>query len=629
MRVLSQQHISADTPRGANLVGNGATFRVWAPEAHKVYLRLPSTNDRFLLEERDDGHWTGFVEGLTDGEEYIFHVEGETGASDKRDPYARELTPVWPDPLCIVRDPHRYRWRSDDFRPPHFHELVIYQLHVGAFFGPRMWQRPAKFLDVAVHAGHLAQLGVNAVQFLPIVEFRTMFSMGYNGTDYFSPENDYAIAGEPELQTYVMALNELFTERGAEPVTLDECRGSMAQFKVLIDVLHLYGIAVILDVVYNHAGGDFGTQSINFFDLQRDDRLYFGEGTWAGGNVFAFDRQEVREFLIDNAIFWLTEHRLDGLRYDEVSVIDRHGGWDFCRELTRAVRHAKPSAFQNAEYWPVNTWITREVSSGGAGFDATQHDGLRNTVRAAVKQASFGMEAPADMHAVARTIELPAFAPWQAVTCVENHDLVSDREGEDRGPRIPALADPSDHRSKYARGRSRVAVALTLTARGIPMLFMGQEILENERWSDDREPWNLISWEWLEQRDVVSTEFLRFTREAIALRRRFEALQRGHARTTHVRDDARVVAFHRWLDHGGDVIVVASLNDSHLFDYRIGFPFAGEWQEVFNSNAYDHDPIGGRAGNYGRIVAHEKPMHGFTASAAIAVPAGSVVVFAR
>jgi 1,4-alpha-glucan branching enzyme len=617
---------SIDAPPGANLTGDGAAFRVWAPAAHSVSLILD--DEQVPLERQDDGYWTGFVSGLEDGDEYMFHVNGDAGAREKRDPFARELTPKWPDSRCILRDPDRYRWRSDGFRTPSFHDFILYQLHVGAFFGPRLSHRPAKFLDVATHVDHLASLGITAVQLLPVVEFRTMFSMGYNGTDYFSPEMDYAVHDEEELASYVEQLAPLFTSRGAEALTIDECRGAYAQFKVLIDLLHLHGIAVTLDVVYNHAGGDFDPKSMYFFDLQHDDSLYFTKQGWAGGLVFAFWKREVRDLLIRNARYWLTEFRLDGLRYDEVSVIDHEGGapgWEFCKELSTAVRETKPSALQNAEYWPVNTWIVRETSRGGAGFDATQHDGLRDTVRKAVAQASRGMEAPLDLDAIAASLELRDFAPRQAVTCVENHDVVSDKDGIGRGPRIPALADGSDHRSPWARGRSRVAVALTLTAPGIPMLFMGQEILENERWSDDREPWNLISWEWLEQDDPVAAGFLRFTREAVALRRRFEALRRGSSRVHHVHNGNRVLAFHRWLEDGGDVIVVASLNDATLLDYRIGFPVAGEWREVFNSAAYDGDP----AGNMGRVVADGQPLHGFEASAAIVIPANSVVVFGR
>jgi len=196
--------------------------------------------------------------------------------------------------------------------------------------------------------------------------------------------------------------------------------------------------------------------------------------------------------------------------------------------------------------------------------------------------------------------------------------------------RIAALADESNHRSWYARSRSRVATALLLTAPGIPMLFMGQEFLEDKQWSDNPGSPNLIYWQGLESGDKSMVDHLRFTQDAIRLRWSQPALRGESIRVFHVHNGNRVVAFHRWIeDAGQDVVVVASLSDATYRGYSIGFPGPGRWIEVFNSDVYDNwvNPL--VAGNGGGVVADGGPMHGFATSSSIVIPANGVVVFAR
>ncbi|HVS00346.1 MAG TPA: alpha amylase C-terminal domain-containing protein [Thermoanaerobaculia bacterium] len=637
---LPQTHITPHTLIGGRLVpGGGATFRAWAPAASRVHVTGTfnqwTRDDSSLLVKNPDGRWTGFVADAKTGDEYLFHVEGEGSQGNKRDPYACELilSPAWPHCHCLLCDHGSYPWHDQGYRPPPFEDLIVYQLHIGCYYGPDRPNRVAKFLDFVQRIEYLARLGVNAVQLMPIVEFQTMFSMGYNGTDYFSPEMDYEVTDETELQSYLQSVNDLLAVQGHATLTLDQARGSTNQLKILVDLCHLHGLAVILDVVYNHAGGSFDDQSLYFFDRQTDGdanrSLYFTDQGWAGGLIFAFWKEEVRQFLIDNAVYCLTELHMDGLRYDEVSVIDHHSdhGWRFCQELTATVRHAKPEAIQNAEYWPVNPYVVRPAGQGGADFDTTQHDALRDTVRAAVGQASRGMAAQVAMKAIADALPVSGFThPWQAVTCVENHDLVY----QGREPRIPALADGGDPRSWYARSRSRVATGLVLTAPGIPMLFMGQELLEPRQWHDSRSPDHLLDWSGLEHGDRTVTDHLRFTRELIELRRWHPALRRGAVHVFHSHDENRVLAFHRWIEgEGRDLVVIASLNDSTFWEYCLGLPLAGEWTEAFNSDVYDGYVNSQVAGNGGRVVADGGPLHGLPASAKIVIPANSVLVLTR
>jgi 1,4-alpha-glucan branching enzyme len=511
---------------------------------------------------------------------------------------------------------------------------VIYQLHVGAFFTPNLPQKAGTFLDVALKLPHLAELGVTAVQLLPIQEFQTQFSQGYNGTDYFSPEMDYAVEDDA-LAPYVEELNELLDAKGLARYAVDDLRGEMNQFKAFVDLAHIHGLAVVLDVVYNHAGGDFGKESMYFFDRQPEaggnrNSLYFSDRGHAGGLVFDFAKPEVRDFLIQNAKFFLDEYRVDGFRYDQVSVIDHEGapqGWSFCQDLTSTLRFHRPRAFDNAEYWNVNPYVVKQPAEG-AGFDTTLTDGLRNAVRSVIANAAQPDERPLDMGGLARSLWPEGFGEqWQFVQGPENHDLVY----QGREERIARLGDPSNPRSWYGRSRARVATGIALTVPGIPMLFMGQEFLEDKQWSDNFENRALLlHWAGLDAGDRQMLDHVRFTRELIGLRWQQPALRGRGFRVVHAHDQNRVLAFHRWVEgEGRDVIVVLHLAPFNRFGYRIGFPGEGEWREVFNSDVYENWVNPDTVGNGGRVFAGAEPLHDYGHSASLVLPANSILVFAR
>lgn len=649
--ILTLDHISGTTPTGGNLLstGEGATFRVWAPAAREVrvlwdYIKAPdgswSADKAAKLQPTGNGFWGGFVPGLHDGDRYMYYVVGPVGGTEglKRDPYARDLTddPMWPECQCILIDPASFPWHDQEFRPPLFHNLVIYQLHIGVWYIPA-GRNNGTFLDVVEKLPYLKALGINAIQPLPVVEFPTMFSLGYNGVDYFSPETDYDVKDtDPTLNSYLAAINQklLSINPNFKPYRLQDIQGTANQFKVMIDMCHVYGIAVVLDVVYNHAGGDFGEQSIYFFDRKpygnQNDSLYFTDRGWAGGLVFAYWNDNVKQFLIDNAKFYLTEYHCDGFRYDEVSVIKNEGGehgWLFCKYVTDTCHYVKPEAIHIAECWPVEDAIVRSTSQNGAGFDAAQNDGLRDAIRRAIGQAAQDAVAFVDMHCIAREIASPVLnEKWRAVQCTENHDIVR----KDRGWRIPRIADSSNSHSWYARSRSRVALGLVLTSAGIPHLFMGQEFLEDKQWHDEPNSPFQIWWDGLNQGNKPMVDYLRFTREIIEARNRLKGLRGSGINVFHVHNDNRVLAFHRWVPgEGHDVIVVASLNDSPHFNYELGFPINGYWKEEFNSDVYDNWVNPWVAGNGEGIDVNGSGMHGLPFSSQITIPANSIVIFSR
>lgn len=646
MNMVTFKHLGADTPMGATLIANGATFRVWAPNAHEVHVLGDFIGwDPTLvtcLQRADGGHWWGFVPGARDRQAYKFWIVGDAGGGWKRDPYAHELD--WRAGNCILRRTD-FPWHDTNFVTPHFENFLIYQLHVGVYSTPRWPRGGGTFLDVAQWLPYLADLGVTAIQLLPIQEFSSTFSLGYNGLDYFSPESDFAVT-DAELPAYAASVNSLLDAKGLVPYAEADLKGEMNQLKALVDLAHVHGIAVIFDVVYNHAGGNFGDQSLYFFDRQHgqlppvrfENSLYFGLHEHAGGRVFDYGKSEVRDFLIHNACFLLQEYRIDGLRYDQVSVIDRDGqpnGWSFCQDLTSTIRYLRPDALQLAEYWGLNPFVVRQASEGGAGFDTTLSDTLRIALRDVLREASFPGTHSLPMRQLAMSLWPHDFIDaWRFVQGPENHDIVlrDPDTPQGREPRISKLADPSNPRSWYARSRSRVAMGLTLTSPGIPMMFMGQEFLEDKQWSDDlgHRPELRLFWPGLEGADPAMRDFLRFTRELIQIRWRLPALRSNGFKLIDSHDANRFLAFHRWVPGvGEDVVVVVSLADQTRYGYGVGFPLGGRWLEAFNSDVYEHWVNPQVVGNGGAIEASPAPMHGLSYSCELTLPANSVLVFCR
>ncbi|MBB4199948.1 1,4-alpha-glucan branching enzyme [Rhodoblastus sphagnicola] len=640
---------------GATVVQGGATFRVWAPLAKAVYLNGvfagaafdQQTDDR-LLSKDPSGYWSGFQVGAREGDRYRFWVDGLGSSGYKRDPYAKELDPVgFPNAFSVIRDDGSYPWHDAGFRTPDFADMIIYQAHVGTFAVKKPGVA-SNLLDVACKVPYLAALGVNVLQPLPIDEQENHPSMGYGGVDLFSPDFPY-VAGAEDLQAYWQAINAMLVAKGFAPLPIESLTPAPNQVKVLVDLCHIHGIAVAFDVVYNHAGGfDFqgalDDNCLYYFDRAKNsgnnnDSLYFTDkdrGT--GGLAFALWKRDVVGYLLDNARYYVDNFHADGFRYDEISTLlstNQGGGWAFCRSLTSGLRQRQPRLLQNAEFWPGEfpdipgsaLPIIEPASSGGAGFDVVQHDDLRNEIRGAVQAAATGWPNTVPMGAIAAALYPPGFDhAWRAVTCIENHDLVM----AGRQQRIAALADPSDHRSWYARSRSRVANGLLLTAPGIPQIFMGQECLEDKQWDTAPLGPNLVWWQGLEGADRAMADHLRFMTDLIALRRTYPALRGDRVNPFHGSDADRILAAHRWLEGSGqDVVVVASMSNWTWYNYELGFPIQGAWREAFNSDVYDHWPNPQVAGNGGWVHASGPPRHGFTASAQITIPANSVLVFVR
>jgi 1,4-alpha-glucan branching enzyme len=362
---------------------------------------------------------------VQDGDRYKFYVVGIGAKGFKRDPYARELTTPadfpgtfgFPACDCVVRNPTRYQWRSEGFRPPAFDDLIIYQFHVGVFSGPdsKRHRCEGTFLDALDKVEHLVRLGVSAIEPLPIDEAGADRSIGYDGRDFFSPEMAFGVPNA-DLMSYLPKVNALFAAKGKPGVGLNDLVGSMAQLKVMIDIFHLHDIAVILDVVYNHAGPFIRDDDcLYFFDLRAspsapnkndNDSLYFTDQGVGGGLAFAYWNQDVRQFLIDNGRFFYDEYRVDGLRFDLVNEIDNHGDAEFCRDLTGTYHTHRPPNPLIAEYWRDPQRRVVDARTQGLGFDAAWNDRLRNELWRVVSVASAGAGAVFGLAGLAAALAL-------------------------------------------------------------------------------------------------------------------------------------------------------------------------------------------------------------------------------
>ncbi len=565
--VDSLQHIRM----GAMPIDGGVAFRVWAPHAHAVAV-IGTFNDwdsrRAPMTAEADGFWYAEIAGAAVGDAYKFHLSTPDGEFDRIDPYARAVTSSVGN--AIVHE-SGFNWEGDDFALAPVNQLVIYELHVGTFNDDNAADdSPGQFASVTARLGHLQRLGVNAIQIMPVAEFAGDRSWGYNPAHIFSVELAY---------------------------------GGPVELKRFIKRAHQHGIAVLLDVVYNHLGpSDLDLWRFDGWSENDGGGIYFYNDARAvtpwGNTRPDYGRPEVRQFIRDNVCMWLEEYHIDGLRFDCTQFIrtvdgshavDLPDGWSLLQRLSAEIAQAFPGLITIAEDLQNEASLTASVSDGGAGFDAQWDGKFVHPIRAAVIAADDGQRSLAAIRdALCHGFGDNAFG---RVIYSESHDEVANGKA-----RVPQEIDPQDPTGWYAQKRSTLAAAMVFTAPGIPMLFQGQEFLEGA-WFRDTVP---LDWDQNQEfRGIV-----RLYRDLIALRLNRAGQTRGlagqHTDVYHLNDARKVLTMHRW-DEGGpgdDVVVVANFMDEAQENYVIGFPSEGTWTLRFNSDwsgysqAFDGYPSG-------------------------------------
>lgn len=537
---------------GAIVYGGGVAFRVWAPFAERVAVAgtfngWSETNTP--LDRDGHGYWSGDVPGARAGDEYEFIVVNG-GVLKRTDPYARDVTSS--AGVGVVVDP-AFAWRAADYHTPPWNELVIYEIHTGTF-NDRPGGGPGTFESVRHRLPYLRDLGVNAIELMPTMEFAMDFSWGYNPAHIFAIESAY---------------------------------GGPAALKTLVDAAHGAGIAVIFDVVYNHLGpGDLDLWRFDGWSANDKGGIYF-YNDWRAATPWGdtrpdYGRPEVRQYLRDNALMWLEEFRFDGLRWDATAYIRHvHGGedaggdlpdgWRLMQWINGEIDARQPWKLSIAEDLRDNPWITRPA---GAGFDSQWDVRFAHGARRALIAGDDGARSMAALRDVVRSI-FDGDA-WRRVIYTESHDEVANGRA-----RVPHEIWPGNAGSWFARKRSTLGAALVFTAPGIPMIFQGQEFLEDE-WFHDADP---LDWTKLDTYAGIHALY----RDLIRLRRTSPHTRglRGHSvNVHHVNDGDKVLAFHRWAagGPGDDVVVVLNCSTYPRSAYRIGFPRGGRWRVRMNSD---------------------------------------------
>jgi maltooligosyltrehalose trehalohydrolase len=436
-------------PVGAELPnGDGVHFRVWAPDRRRVEVvlepRAPRTSDRtpdsIELAREPDGYFSGVVQGATAGTLYRYRVDGGNAFPDP----ASRFQPEGPHGPSQVVDPS-FTWTDHSWRGPLLDGAVIYELHVGTFTREGTWAAAASQLP------ELASLGVTCLEVMPVAEFSGRFGWGYDGVDLYAPTRLY---GHPD------------------------------DFRRFVDRAHNVGLAVLLDVVYNHVGPDGNyLKEFSPYYFSRRHRTEWGE-------ALNFDGEQsgpVREFIVCNARYWADEFHVDGLRIDATQSIFDHSPRHVLVEIGEAMRAAAAprTVLLVGENEPQKTALLQPPSQGGCDLDALWNDDFHHcalvtltgktdayysdytgTPQEYVSGAKYSFLYQGQYYRWQRqrrgtpTLGLPQ---KRFVNFIENHDQLANSL---TGARTTTVASP---------GRHRAMTALLLLGAQTPMLFQGQE----------------------------------------------------------------------------------------------------------------------------------------------------------
>jgi maltooligosyltrehalose trehalohydrolase len=424
---------------GARLTPDGASFRLWAPAAKRVDLLLEKSQP---MRRGDDGWFFADVSGAKAGTRYKFRIDDEMDVPDP----ASAFQPDDVSGPSEVVDHKSYPWRASGWRGRPWHETVLVEAHVGTFTPEGTYRAMIDKLD------HLVETGITALELMPLADFAGRRNWGYDGVLWYAPDSAY---GRPD------------------------------DLKALIDEAHLRGLMVFLDVVYNH----FGPEG-NY--LGRYAPSFFTEAQTPWGSAIDYRVSEVRAFATGNALYWLREYRFDGLRLDAVHSIAELGEVSMLHDLSIAVgkvaaetnRHihlvlenddnaaslldarqdtprGKYRAQWNDDYH--HAWHVLLSGESHGYYRDYQCSPRRDIARALGSGFVYQGEASAHRGGQLRGEPSGKLAPAAFVNFLQNHDQIGNRA---LGDRLEAIAD-----SKAVEA----ALAITLLAPMVPMLFMGEE----------------------------------------------------------------------------------------------------------------------------------------------------------
>jgi maltooligosyltrehalose trehalohydrolase len=423
---------------GPRVHDSGVDFAVWAPLATEITLVLQPANgdeSRHAMRADERDVYSAKVESAEAGDRYAFEVNGNGPFPDPRSAFQ----PDGVHGFSEIVDHGSFTWTDDDWTGVRADDLVIYELHVGTMTPDGTFRALAKELP------ELARLGITAVEIMPVAECPGRWNWGYDGVSLYAPSHNY---GRPD------------------------------DFRAFVNAAHDHGIGVILDVVYNHLGPEgnyLGVYSDQY--MSKSHTNSWGAGlNWDGpGSEF------VRGFAIDNAVQWIRDYHIDGLRLDATHAIVDDSPMHLVQELTEAARQAagSRSIYVVAEDERRDITRVRPVERGGEGLDAVWADDFHHEVRVLLTSAreNYYEQYSGTTKAIATAIndgfgdeghargEAPdANDPASSfVFCIQNHDQVGNRPFGDR------------LHHEINADRYKVASTLLLLSPETPLLFMGQE----------------------------------------------------------------------------------------------------------------------------------------------------------
>lgn len=429
--------------RGANLAPDGVVdFQVWAPHVKQIAVRLLSPERTVFMERNADGVHSTRVSEIVPGSRYLYVLERERA---RPDPVSRFQPEGVHGPSEIV-DPTAFSWTDQRWRGLPLKELIIYELHVGAFTAAGAFTALLPYLDYLKD-----EVGVTAIELMPIAEFPGDRNWGYDGTQLYAPHSSY---GGPQA------------------------------LKTLVNACHEKGLAVVLDVVYNHLGpeGNYLGEYGPYFTARY--HTPWGQAV----NFDGEESREVRRYFIDNALYWVTEYHIDALRLDAIHGIFDAGPIHVLQELGEAV-HRQAEALGRtiliiAESDLNDNRVITDIDKGGWGLDAQWSDDFHHSLHTLLTgerdgyYQDFGQlidlataitEGFVYQGQQSRHRHRPHGSPSRHlpgerfVICSQNHDQVGNRA---QGDRLSVLAPfPA----------LKLAAGLLCCAPNIPLLFMGEE----------------------------------------------------------------------------------------------------------------------------------------------------------
>jgi len=521
---------AATTPAAPGAIDHGyerVTFGLFAPHKKDVRLIGDFNNwdrDATVMKADNDGLWTTELTLPPAKYDYQFLIEPKT---DKEvtiaDPCSRGLRWVdgRPDPHSVIEvGKAPYVWGDDGFRVKPLNELVIYELHVGDF------SPEGTFKGVTARLDYIRDLGISAIELMPVQEFPGDRSWGYNPAFFFCPESSY---------------------------------GTIDDLKTLIDQAHQRGMAVILDMVFNHTDSSSPLTKLYAFG----DSPYFGQDSnpW-GFPDFNHWSDATKRLIKDIQDYWLLDFHIDGFRYDHTEGI----GWDAengMTYITWAARQTKAHVILIAENLPDPVGVVKNT-----GVDASWHERFHSILRAQLREGEYQGHRYGDMRSVMNEM---TFAPEgytdnaQAINYLENHD--QERIAYE------IRTNPALDIDQAVNAKSKLGALALFTAQGVPMLYAGQEFGESTRKTIDV---NRLEWDRLH--DDTWNELKNFYASLTHLRAVNPALTKNTIEPLVVDDERKLIVFKRWDEDGNQVVVGLNFAPSSQ-TLEVTFPRAGAWHE--------------------------------------------------